>query len=101
MDIFGKKRIAELERELADVKYERDKYIQKVADTTDKFEEMAKLQDSEPEGCVRGSWCKACEFARTFHYTEYYGMGHSYTHTAYMCSKGKSCDHFVQKEISD
>lgn len=101
MDIFGKKRIAELERELEEAKYERDKYFKNIADLTVKFEEMKDLKESEPEGCVRGPWCKACEFARGFCYTKYYGVGGQYTHTAYMCSKGKSCDHFVQKEIPD
>lgn len=101
MDIFGKKRIAELEKELTKVKNERDKYVNKVADLTTKFEVMAELQDTEPIGCVRGPWCKACEFAKAFHHTEYYGLGNYHINTAYMCSKGKSCQYFVQKEVSD
>ena len=108
MYIFGKKRIAELEKELAEVKKtlnnvenERDRYVNDVAELTTKFEVMAELQDAEPVGCVRGPWCKACEFAKEFQHIEHYGFCNYKINTAYMCSKGKSCQYFVQKEVSD
>lgn len=98
MDIFNKKRVAELEMELADVKRARDKYITKSANLKAKLDEIASLNESIPEDCEKGPWCKACEFVRTFHYNEYYGCGNYETNIVYVCGKGKSCKSFVQKE---
>ena len=102
MDIFNKKRIADLEKKLHETERERDKYISKSAELASKLEEIGELAETIPEGCQKGPWCKACEFSRTFQYTEYYGPfgGHS-LETIYACSKGKSCKNFVQKEIKE
>lgn len=102
MDIFNKKRIAELEKKLHETELERDRYISKSAELAVKLDEVSKLEETIPEGCEKGPWCKACEFVRTFHYTEYYGAygGHS-LETVYACGKGKSCKNFAQKVIVD
>ena len=98
MDIFNKKRVAELERELADVKRSRDKYITEAANLKVRLDEITSLNESIPEDCEKGPWCKACEFARTFHYNEYYYPGNFEINVLYACGKGKSCKSFVQKE---
>lgn len=107
MDIFNAKLvdrdyIENLEKKLRETEWDRDRYISKAAELKMKLDEVSKLEESIPEGCEKGPWCKACEFVRTFHYTEYYGPygGHS-LETIYTCSKGKSCKNFVQKEIKD
>lgn len=98
MDIFNKNRVTELERELAYAKRDLDKYMTEAARLKTKLEEIGKLNESIPEDCEKGPWCKACEFARTFHYNEYYGLGNYETNVVYACGKGKSCKSFVQKE---
>lgn len=99
MDIFNRQRIAELEEKLHQTELERDRYISKAAELTVKLSEVSKFEESIPEGCEKGPWCKACEFCRTVHYTEHYGAyGYNSLETIYTCSKGKSCKNFVQKE---
>lgn len=102
MDIFNKQRIAELEKKLHETERDRDGYISKAAELEAKLDEVSKLEETIPEGCVKGPWCKACEFVRTFHYSGYYSpyAGHSLD-TIYVCSKGTSCKNFVQKEIDN
>lgn len=101
MDIFGRKRIAKLETQLCEVEKECYEYADKLAELTVTFKELGELQGCEPEGCVRGPWCKACEFVKTFYYTEHFGFGNFSTTTAYVCGKGKSCEHFIQKKLED
>lgn len=102
MNIFNRKQITELEKKLHTTELERDKYISKAAEMEVTLEEVSKLEESIPEGCTKGPWCRACEFAKTIHYIEYRG-GHGFDSlgTIYVCSKGKSCENFVQKEIND
>jgi hypothetical protein len=94
MDIFGKKRIAKLERELDDVRRACNTNAQVL-------EEVGKLRETEPEGCVRGPWCKACEFVKTFYYREYFVSGCYNTQVGYMCGKGESCKHFTQRKVEE
>ena len=102
MDIFNRKRVAELEQKLLETERDRDKYKTKATEFARKLDELSKLEEVIPEGCEKGPWCKACEFCKTIHYTEYYGsFGGTVTAIAYACSKGKSCKNFVQKEITD
>ena len=101
MDIFNKKKVKALEQELVKVRRERSEYLDRLNTLELKFNEMGKLEESIPESCVRGPWCKACEFVRTFHYIERYSYGCGGTSVAYVCSKGKSCEQFVQMQEED
>lgn len=94
--------VENLEKKLRETEYDRDRYISKAAELATNLEEVTKLEETIPEGCEKGPWCKACEFVRTFHYIEHYGAysGRSIK-TIYACSKGKSCTNFVQKEIDN
>lgn len=98
MIIFGRKRIHELEYELATERGKCSNIEDELNLLKQKFDVMSELEESKPEDCVRGPWCKLCSFVKTFYRTEYYGLGHSSTRTVYVCGKGKSCDHFVQKK---
>lgn len=102
MDIFNRKRIAELEEKLRDSERSRDRYMVKASELAAKLEEVSKLEETVPEGCVKGPWCQACEFAKTIHFNEYYGHSSFDTLvTMYVCSKGVSCRNFVQKGATD
>ena len=106
MDIFNKKALEKLEAENKKLKEEKDALIDKLAEVTTKFEVMGELKESEPADCKRGPWCKACEFVKTYHYSEYIPGGYmrpgfTTLRTAYMCGKGDSCKQFVQKETNN
>ena len=94
--------IENLEKKLRETELDRDRYISKAAELADKLKAVSELEESIPEGCTKGPWCKACEFVKTYYYTEYYGAysGHS-LETIYVCSKGESCKNFIQKENKD
>jgi hypothetical protein len=96
MDIFNRKKLAELQNTISELRAERDRYKMCTAELESKFEKMGELEETVPDGCVRGPWCKACEFVKTFHHVEYVGFGQHTTVTAYACGKGKSCSNFVQ-----
>lgn len=96
MDIFNRKRVEELEKELEYTQKELDKYKDKLIYANKQLEEVSELQETIPEGCTKGPWCRACEFVKTYRYDTVSGFGHRYF---YACSKGKSCENFVQKEI--
>lgn len=103
MDIFNKRELERLRHNNRELELEKDRLINKLATLQTKFEQMGELKDSEPPDCKRGPWCKACEFVETYHYNEYIPGGHwspgfTTLRTAYMCTKGESCKHFVQKE---
>lgn len=100
MDIFNRKKVAELQKTISELRTERDRYQSSIASLENKFEKLGELEETVPEGCVRGPWCKACEFVKTFHHVEYIGFGQHTTVTAYACGRGKSCVNFVQMETN-
>ena len=108
MDIFNARLvdrdyIEDLEKKLRETEQERDRYISKAAELEVRLREISKLEETIPEGCEKGPWCKACEFVRTFHYTRGLSLpGYpKISNVIYTCSKGESCKNFVQKEIED
>lgn len=98
MDIFNRKRVKELEKRLFDAERARDRYREDFDIISKKFEAIRQLEESTPSDCVRGPWCRACEFVRSFHYREYPSHGYSSLVTAYICSKGDSCKHFTLRK---
>ena len=101
MDIFNRKRVKELERELNTAKNKNEQLHSELAALRLKFEAMGELEESIPEDCVRGPWCESCDFVKTFHYIRHYGLGAHDVKTAYVCGKGKSCNNFVQKKYEE
>lgn len=101
MDIFNKRRVRELEARLTGAERERDKYRSKSSELAAKLDEIIKLMESAPTGCAQGPWCKACEFSRSFHYSEYITSGVYGLKVIHVCGKNKSCEHFIQKETAD
>lgn len=101
MDIFNKKALEELISENRRLESEKNKLISELATLKTRLEAIVEIKESEPPDCKRGPWCKACEFVKIYHYGEYIpGNGYTTYNNAYMCGKGDSCKHFVQKEIN-
>lgn len=98
MDIFNRKKVAEQARRIEDLERKNNNLVDEIAALKIKFDEMAELEESVPSDCVRGPWCQACEFVKTYSYHHHYGFGQWDTVTAYRCGKGESCKNFVQKE---
>lgn len=99
MDILNRKKVAELERQVQELERKNHNLIDENAALKMKFDQMAELEESVPSDCVRGPWCQACEFVKTYSYHQHYGLGQWHSVTAYMCGKGESCKNFVQKEL--
>lgn len=95
MDIFNKKRVSELQAKIYSLEQKRNDLENQVYILKYKFDEIARLTENRPKDCVVGSWCKACEFSRIFHYGDCF-RGSDYTAT--VCVKDESCKHFTPKE---
>jgi hypothetical protein len=100
MDLFNRKRVAKLEEKLRDSELQNSIYSTKVAELRAALEEASELEETIPEDCVKGPWCKACEFVKTIQYSEPcspYAL--EVTNGVYVCGKGASCRNFVQKNV--
>ena len=107
MDIFNKKKIAELEDKLYAMTRKRNdlfrmnqKLNDDLTDALTKLEGALAAKESIPCDCTPGSYCGACEFAKPI---DFYCRSRSYSypsveHYGYICTKGESCSNFVQKK---
>lgn len=59
-DIFNLKKVEELERELHEVKRERDAYAEDLKILRKKFEAFEEARLKMPYDCKKGPWCDAC-----------------------------------------
>lgn len=90
-----RKRIEQLEAQLAD----KDRKIHRLEDTLarneTKLKSIQNTLDSTPEDCKLGGYCKACSFSKAYfvfnHRTDDFDV-------IYLCNKAGSCQNFVQKE---
>lgn len=98
MDIFNKKRVAELEEKLAEMERDRDRYMRHANILESKIDAITDLKSQIPEDCTQGPWCKACEFVKVYYYSHLYGFRGELDSEFYVCGKGESCKSFVQKE---
>jgi len=90
-----KKRIEQLEAQLA----ERDRKIHRLEDIIAhhemKFEDMRKMLESKPEDCRIGEYCKTCSFSKAYRILNRHRDDFD---VLYLCNKAGSCQHFTQKE---
>ena len=107
MDIFNKKRVEELERELKKLKTVEDEN-NRLRSQLDKaimdFKFATTLKQEMPDDCTPGTYCKACEFGKEcFHNYHVYTGGYSASYNSsvsfYICTKGETCTNFIQKEV--
>lgn len=101
MDIFNRKKVAELEKEVQDlnrllelVKKERDDAQKRVDYLNETLKDVCVVRDDIPADCKPGEYCRACEFVKTYRFSNMYWVA-----TGYTCGKGQSCKNFVQKEV--
>lgn len=94
--MFSKRKIAELESRLAAKEQENHKLNNELYVLKMKVADMEAVANTTPPDCIRGSWCKACEFAKAYHISNYHYGGA--LDVIYICGKGESCKHFVPKE---
>jgi hypothetical protein len=80
------KQISELNNKLID----KDREIHKLKVM---LNEITAYKDKIPEDCTPGSYCKSCEFAKKYYYSNGWTIKEYY-----VCAKSESCSKFVQKE---
>lgn len=105
MDIFNKKRVAELEKELAKAIEELHRVKQLRESDQDELTNLRAITSFEkrnmPEDCKKGPWCASCEYAKSYYRVNYDYFGRCHGVTDYACGKGEACKNFIQKEIKD
>lgn len=93
--MFGRKRIKQLEAQLAD----KDRKIYRLEDllarNEKKFELVQSMLGSKPEDCRMGEYCKACAFSKAY---LVFNHRRDDFDTMYLCNKAGSCQNYVQKE---
>lgn len=91
--MFNRKKIEKLEQELVNKTMEINKLTYDLNTCRNRIKEITELQDKIPESCTPGSYCKSCEFARSYHIPNSLSIRHYY-----VCNKSGSCSEFVQKQ---
>lgn len=106
MDIFNLKKVEELEQQVKKLEQKLTQANAKnlelqmeLSNANSTIDQMSAYVDSTPKDCVRGEWCAACEFGKSFYYNLYYQFDSYQTINRTVCGKGKSCHNFVQKEV--
>lgn len=109
MDIFNKKRVEELEKDLKKVR-ERLKEVEQenteLRELLDKagrnIDTILKVKQSTPDDCIPGPYCKACEFSKEYYfYHGSYLAKYDRVHRGWVCNKANVCKNFTQKEVSN
>lgn len=93
--MFSNKKVTELETRLAEKTRENDRLRSRLFVLEQQIADMEAVANTTPPDCKRGSWCKACEFVRTYRVTGCYS---GVIEPVYICGKGESCANFVPKE---
>lgn len=91
-----RKRIEQLEAQLADKDGKISCLEDLVANYRYKIEDMQKTIESTPEDCVPGEYCRACSFAKM------YAVRNTCLELEYVyfCGKAGSCRNFVQGDVN-
>lgn len=101
MDIFNRRRVAELEKELAQLKDENTDLKHHLDYAESEIKDIMNQKESIPDGCTPGEYCKACVYAKDYLYESYiYNCRHTVI-TGKMCLKGQACPNFIQKETEE
>jgi hypothetical protein len=93
--MFNRKKIEQLEAQLAD----KDRKIHRLEDLLARNEKKLELiqntLDSTPADCKPSEYCKVCSFSKAYmvfnRHTDDFDV-------MYLCNKAGSCQNFVQKE---
>ena len=97
---------SEYKEQIEKLKYENERLRNCLTKAEADIESFISLRQDIPDDCTPGSYCKACEFVKTYHFNYYIPAylaehRHDYRATGYICGKGSSCKNFIQKEIKN
>lgn len=74
--------------------FENKKLEDQIRDLTAKLNKIQQDINTTPEDCIRGMYCGACEFAKTYHvFTDNYCCS-----VIYVCGKSETCKNFVERK---
>lgn len=91
-------RILKLEHELESKELLINVLDEKLKECINQLEEAQSCIDSMPVDCVRGEWCRSCEFVKSYYEPDFELYGYKiHGPTVYICGKGESCPNFIQK----
>lgn len=92
--------IRKLRQQLTDEKEQHAKdvefYKESIRCLEDDIATLTKYNDETPEDCVKGAWCTACVFSKTYFVKHLMRSGPNYFSNVLVCEKGKTCKNFVQ-----
>jgi hypothetical protein len=106
MDIFNRKRVAELEekvRKLEAVESENDRLRRELDNAVADLRDIIRLKDTTPSDCIQGEYCRDCIFGEKITNTYYvsgYNLSRCYNAfiNGYICKRGNVCKNLIQKE---
>ena len=107
MDIFNRKKIEKLERELRVIKIENEDLRSSLYTAETHLQVLLEIKNSTPEDCTPGPYCKGCDFVKEYHYHNHaYGSYKSSVHyktriDGYICGRGNLCKNFVQRKVEE
>lgn len=78
--------IADKDRQIGSLKRDLKMYEIQIDD-------IMHVDNSIPEGCIRGPYCEACAFVKRYHVPNELGKLRLVT----LCGKGASCDCFIER----
>lgn len=110
MDIFNRKKVAELEKricELEGVDGENNRLRRELDRLANDLREVLRVKDATPVDCVPSNYCRVCEFGDHI-FEHYYASGstihrrdYSTAVSGYVCKRGAICPNFIQKNTEE
>lgn len=105
MDIFNKKRVEALEKELKRLKkveQENTELLGLLDEAGRNIENALKVQQSIPDDCIPGPYCRACEFSKEYYFRHRaFLANYDRVYSGWICNKANVCKSFTQKEVSN
>lgn len=97
MDIFNRKKVAELEKKLKEAEEMNSDLKRHLESAEYEIRDLVNQNETRPNDCVTGKYCNACVYAKKYEYESYiYGGRHAII-DGIMCLKGQVCPNFIYK----
>lgn len=101
MDIFNRKKVAELERELNKLKDENTNLKRHLEYAESELKAVVRQKESIPDSCTPGEYCNACVYAKKYEYKSYIHNCRHVIIPGIVCLKGQACPNFIQKKTEE